>query len=78
MDERLLVETAIDYIQNLFQNSRISHNVAPSYGRPEQDHLAHCILGKNGQPESPGMLSQCLHMRSASLANFQQYFRRLC
>ena len=28
-------------------NSRISHYVAPSYGRPKQDHLVHCILGKS-------------------------------
>ena len=32
-------------------NSRISHYIAPSYGRPEQGHLAHCILGKSQQPE---------------------------
>ena len=39
-------------------NSCISHYVAPSYGRPEQGYLAHCILGKSRQPnlkwESPG------------------------
>ena len=30
-------------------NSRISHYLAPSYGRPEQGHLTHCILGKSWQ-----------------------------
>ena len=32
-------------------NSRILYYVMPSYGRPEQGHLAHCILGKSRQTE---------------------------
>ena len=49
-------------------NFRISHYVAPSYGRPEQSHLAHCILGRSRQPnrkwESPGSVYVCVLCRA--------------
>ena len=62
-----------DVVQNHFNlhrykgrldNSRILHYIAPSYGRPKQGHLTHCILGKcrqlNRKWESPGSVYICV------------------
>ena len=42
----LQVGIAVKIYCNYFSNSRISHYIAPSYGRPKQGYLAHCILGR--------------------------------
>ena len=41
----------LSFSDDLHHNSHISHYVTPSYGRPDQGHLAHCILGKSWRLE---------------------------